>query len=59
MPRLWVGLGFFLLPGCMEALQLFSLPSIYALGACYPVTRDNRGVEKMLFKKKNKTHILL
>lgn len=43
--------GFFLFLGCMEALQLFSLPSIYALGLCYLVTRDNQGVEKMLFKK--------
>lgn len=45
------GLVFFSLPGCMEALQLFSLPSIYALGLCYLVTRDKQGVEKILFKK--------
>lgn len=42
---------FFFLLRCMEALQLFSLPSIYALGLCYLVTRDKQGVEKMLFKK--------
>lgn len=41
----------FLLQGCSGALQLFSLPTIYALGLRYLVTRDNQGVEKMLFKK--------
>ena len=35
----------------MEALQLFCLPNIYALGLRYLVTRDNQGVEKILFKK--------
>jgi len=42
---------FFWLPGCVEALQLSSLPGICAVGLCYLVTRDNQAVEKMLFKK--------
>lgn len=37
--------------GAWRLCSSFSLPSIYAPGLCYLVTRDNQGVEKMLFKK--------